>query len=181
MSAASGRITEWKHAYQVLGVPLSSSAASIKQSYKQMIRRWHPDLYQEGTPAQAEATQMTKTINESYSLIRNAPLRYHIDAFPNALQREKQVEQDSPIRTPVPSDEPHPRVDRLEFAVRFVCGALVGGLLSLRLFFYFYYFYSQPGTLILSAAATVLLFGFLAARYGDQFWHSFFQRWWIWW
>lgn len=178
MPTVSDRVSEWKHAYQVLGVPLSASAMTIKQSYKQIVRRWHPDLYQEGTPAHAEATQMTKTINESYSLIRNAPLRYHIDAFPNALQREKQVEQDFPIRTPVPSDEPHPRVDRLEFAVRFVCGALLGGLISLRLLLYLY---GQPGTLILCMAGTIMLFGFLAARYGDQFWHTFLQRWWIWW
>lgn len=177
MAVSQGSISDWKHAYQVLGVPLSASAASIKQNYKKMVKRWHPDLYQNGTSAQAEATQMTKVINESYSLIKNAPLRYHFDAFPTRPQHESR-EAPSPPSSTWNSAEPHVRVDRLEFSIRFVCGALLGGLISLRSFFFLY---AQPGSLILSAVSMMLLFGFLAARYGDQFWHSFFRHWWIWW
>lgn len=178
MFTSSDRITEWKHAYQVLDVSLPASPISIKQSYKQMIRRWHPDLYQNGTSAHAEATQMTKTINESYSLIKNAPPRYHVDAFPIRPQRESREHPNPPFSRTSNSGATYGRVDRLEFAVRFVCGSLLGGLISLRLFFYLY---DQPRVLILSAAATIMLFGFLAARYGDEFWHSFFRHWWIWW
>lgn len=178
MSTASDPITEWKRAHQVLGVPLFASPRSIKQSYKQMVRRWHPDLYQDGTSAHAEATQMTKVINESYSLIKNAPLRYHADAFPIRPQHERREEASPRSSLTSNSGDTYGRVDRLEFAVRFVSGSLLGGLISLRLFFYLY---DQPRILILSAAATIMLFGFLAARYGDEFWHSFFRHWWIWW
>ncbi len=72
MSAAD--ISELKRAYSLLDVPCSASARSIKQAYRRIAKRWHPDRYQAGTPAHAEATQMMKCINEAYALIENAPL-----------------------------------------------------------------------------------------------------------
>jgi hypothetical protein len=70
-------INELRRAYQLLDVPYSASERSIKQAYRRITKRWHPDRYTSGTPAHAEATQMMKLINEAYSQIANAPLHYY--------------------------------------------------------------------------------------------------------
>lgn len=69
MPVTDDQIEELKHAYQVLGAPLSASPSLIKQTYRQLIKRWHPDIYPTGTEAYAEATQMTTLINGAYSEI----------------------------------------------------------------------------------------------------------------
>ncbi|MCU1243934.1 MAG: heat shock protein DnaJ-like protein [Candidatus Acidoferrum typicum] len=85
-------LAELRHAYQVLGVSQGTSAPSIKKTYRRLVKRWHPDLYPNGTPAQAEATQMTRLINEAYSAIVDAPLRDYTDTYPNqAGQRSRQT------------------------------------------------------------------------------------------
>jgi hypothetical protein len=70
-----------------------------------------------------------------------------------------------------------PKTDRLEFWVRFVCGALFGALVSIRLVLDLF---DQPAVLVMSIVAAVLGFGFAAARYGDKFWYSIFRHWWFW-
>jgi hypothetical protein len=70
-------IDELRRAYRLLDVPYSASERSIKQAYRRVTKRWHPDRYASGTPAHAEATQMMKLTNEAYSQIANAPLRYY--------------------------------------------------------------------------------------------------------
>src|SRR5690348_13552951 len=67
MPIAECQVAELKRAYQTLGVPFSASALSIKQGYRRIAKRWHPDLYPTGTPAYDEATQMMKRINEAFS------------------------------------------------------------------------------------------------------------------
>jgi DnaJ-class molecular chaperone len=48
MPVLDDQSAEWKHAYQVLGVPRYASAHAIKAAYRKLVKRWHPDLY---TPA----------------------------------------------------------------------------------------------------------------------------------
>lgn len=79
MPIAECQVAELKRAYQTLGIPFSASALSIKQAYRRIAKRWHADLYPTGTPAYDEATQMMNRINEAYSLIQHAPLRYHVE------------------------------------------------------------------------------------------------------
>lgn len=178
MPTVEDQILELKHAYQVLGVPLFASGSMIKQTYRKLLKRWHPDLYATRTPAYAEATQMTKLINEAYSAIENAPLRYHIDACPPAATRGKQGARASSNEQPSRSSENPPETDWLEFWIRFVFGAFVGALLSVRVFLFYY---DEPTILIPATVGLILGFGFVAAQSGDNFWHSLFRRWWIWW
>ena len=70
-------IDELRRAYQLLEVPYSASERSIKQAYRRITKRWHPDRYTSGTPDHAEATQMMQLINEAYSQVANAPLSYY--------------------------------------------------------------------------------------------------------
>jgi DnaJ domain len=177
MPIAESQLSELKHAYQILGVPPSASAPSIKQTHRKLIKRWHPDLYVNGTSDHAEATRMTKMINEAYMAIHNAPLRYYIEPNPLAQASSGQAKRPSTNESTGISIETLPKTDRLEFWVRFVCGALFGILVSFRLALDFF---DQPAILATAVAAAIVGLGFAAARYGDKFWYSIFRHWWFW-
>jgi hypothetical protein len=127
MPTVDDQIAEWKHAYQVLGVPQHASARVIKAAYRKLVKRWHPDLYTPGTSQHADATQMSMLINEAYSEIAHAPLRYTSSS--SGIGRTPRPQPQTPsgptINIQINPFKP-PRVDRLEFWVRFVCGALFG-------------------------------------------------------
>jgi curved DNA-binding protein CbpA len=178
MPAPEDQVAEWKHAYQILDVPPSASADSIKLAYRRLVKRWHPDHYASGTQEYAEATQMTKLINGAYSAIENAPLCSHIDTFPADYAKSGEAYWPSASNSSdIPGKSP-PKTDWLEFWIRFAFGAMVGALVSFRYFLRFYYL--QPSKLILPALVLILGFGFAAARGGDNFWRSPFRRWWFW-
>ena len=177
MPIAEDQIAELKHAYQILGSPLSASATSIKQTYRKLVKRWHPDRYRSGTPEYDEATQMTKLINGAYTAIENAPLRYHFDACQPAYVKNRQATRPSRNEPPEARRETLPKTDWLEFWIRFVFGAFWGALLSVRILLLHY---DEPGVLI-PVAGLILVLGFAAAQSGDSFWHSLLRRWWLWW
>jgi curved DNA-binding protein CbpA len=183
MFVSGEELERLKHAYQVIGVSQDASAHSIKQTYRRLVKRWHPDLYVGGTTGSIEATQMTKLINEAYSAIADAPLRYYVDAYHPQVSRRSAQTSSAPTGGPIRVNaEKLPKTDKLEFWVRFVCGALVGIFMCFNLFSSLISDFASPNLslLALGASMAVLGFGFGAARYGDQFWHSIFRRWWLW-
>lgn len=126
MPTVDDQVAEWKHAYQVLGVPHYASAHVIKAAYRKLVKRWHPDLYAAGTSEHADATQMSMLINQAHSAIANAPLRYTSNSpVFNQTPQRGDVPSGSTINIRIDAFRPH-RADRLEFWVRFVCGALFG-------------------------------------------------------
>lgn len=177
MGSIEFQLTELKRAYQLLGVPLSASAHSIKQAYRRLVKRWHPDRYPSGTTAHTEATQMSKLINEAYSKIERAPLRYHIEASPPARRTTAQAMRTSPTESTRQTDEKFPNTSRLEFWVRFVCGALFGAIVGLDLLLNFTEF---SAGVVLGMVGLILVFAFASVRYGDKFWYSILRRWWLW-
>jgi curved DNA-binding protein CbpA len=184
MSLGEGQLAEWKQAYRVLGVPLNSSAHSIKQTYRRLSKRWHPDLYAGETPAHVEAARMMTLINEAYSAIANAPLRYHIETYPQRPSRQSgQTTKPSANEPTGLNSQEIPKTDKLEFWVRFACGGVFGIFVSLNLVMS-----AMPDSapsyrpfLALGVLGVVLGSGFAAARYGDKFWYSILRRWWLWW
>src|SRR5260370_21355005 len=80
MRVDESQLSRWKHAYQVLAVPLAASANSIRQAQRRLVKRWHADLYQVGTQGHTDATHMTVLFNEAYAAIERAPLRYFVEA-----------------------------------------------------------------------------------------------------
>src|ERR1700675_2246257 len=127
MSVSDYDITRLTRFYQTLGVPLDASTHSIKQTYRQILKRWHPDLYVSGTPAQAEATQMTKLINEAYSAIADAPLRYYIGSYSGQAKTTDKQPTGSSNGSTIKTGNPKIfRTGKIEVVVRFVCGALFG-------------------------------------------------------
>jgi hypothetical protein len=176
MSIPEDQLEKLKRAYQILGVPLFASALSIKQAYRQLVKRWHPDRYPSGSSSHAEASQMIKLINQAYSEIEHAPLRYYSGDKPRVQQRVKST-------YPLASDTPDaarqavPKTDRLEFWVRFVCGSLLGLFVSFRLILYVA---DSPSILIAGVVGAMFGCGYAAARYGDRFWYSILRHWWFW-
>jgi curved DNA-binding protein CbpA len=167
------QVAELKHAYQVLGVPLSATPIAIKQSYRELIKRWHPDYYAAGTQEQADATQMTQTINESYALIQDAPLRYYHGAFhPDYVAARSGVK-----------DRGYPKVDSIfrfswfEFWVRLIGGAIWGAMFGFRVGLSCY---SNDHAFMACIIFSTIAWAFIVTFAGDKFWQEFFGRWWLW-
>lgn len=171
------QLKELERAYQVLGVPLSASALSITKTYHRVAKRWHPDLYSSGTAAYVEATRMMKLINDAYLAIKHAPLRYHSGTHPMAGRGRRPPTRLSETESTNPVRAAFPVTDRLEFWIRFVCGALLGALMSFSLVLNFF---EHPNVFIFGTASLIVVCGVAAARYGDRFWRSVLKYWWLW-
>ncbi len=174
------QIAEWMAAYRVLGVPLSATAISIKENYRRLMKRWHPDLFANGSEKQSEANRMTSLINQAYEKIENAPLKYYENnrspapaAWPNGsrpMGRRAFVDPPDPFRN----------MERVEFWVKFGIGGVFGALFGLGSLLRLYT-YQDPGTwgALAILAGTMLLFGIGSVKGGDKFWDVIFRRsWW---
>jgi len=169
MPANPSRFSNVKRAYELLGVPDSASTHVIKHAYRVMAKRWHPDLYRAGTPEQADAARMMELINEAYSAIQRAPLRY----VPQPTEQASGPVDDIPV---VSESGPLVAMDQLEFWVRFVCGSILGIFISAGFVLRTNVFFSElsPALVVCVAVAIVLACGFGAARGGDRFWYAIF-------
>lgn len=172
-----------ERAYRVLNAAPDASALAIKHAYRKLLKRWHPDLQQAGTTAHSESTEMSRRINEAYALIQHAPLRYGRFASgknvsPQAKETQNAAWQEFILRQALRAEvNAQTHMDRVEFWVRFVCGAIFGCgvafVLSLDVL-------SYPGSQkAYPDAVTVPVFllivvalGYGSARLGDRFWYA---------
>ena len=53
--------------YKILGLNPGATDDEIKKAYKQMAKKYHPDLNQNS----AEAAEMMKKVNEAYDILIN--------------------------------------------------------------------------------------------------------------
>jgi len=58
--------TERKY-YAILELPYGADFKAIKASYKKLLRKYHPDLYQNQPEKLEKAKKVTEKINEAYS------------------------------------------------------------------------------------------------------------------
>lgn len=73
-------MAEKRDYYEVLGVQKGAGADEIKKSFRQMAKKYHPDLH----PNDKEAEQKFKEINEAYEVLSDADKRAKYDQFGHA-------------------------------------------------------------------------------------------------
>src|SRR3989338_7966640 len=73
-----------KNYYTILGVDKNATKEEIKKAYKQMAKKYHPDLNKE-----ADATEKFKEINEAVSVLGDEQKRQQYDQFGDADQYKK--------------------------------------------------------------------------------------------
>lgn len=66
---------EFKDYYKVLGVTPKSSSKEIKETYRRLARKYHPDV----NPGDASAEERFKEINEAYEALRDEKKRARYD------------------------------------------------------------------------------------------------------
>src|SRR5262249_8039979 len=126
MTADGQTVEKLRKAYRVLDVPEAASALAIKSNYRKLIKRWHPDRPATNAASSAEAMMMTKLINEAYSLIENAPLRYYAGGKGSQTAQTKSAEPKIHSVNDVDLSDMFFNEKRIEYAVRIVCGAISG-------------------------------------------------------
>ena len=60
-----------KDPYQVLGITSTASDEEVKEAYRRLARKYHPDNYSADNPLADLATEKMKEINEAYDAIKN--------------------------------------------------------------------------------------------------------------
>ena len=114
---------------------------------------------------------MMKVINEAYAVIQDAPLCYHMErAYPPVSEKGSYAAGRSSTRRHRDAGVHKRRLaDYVGLWVRFICGALLGTLMSLNLGLYFV---GHPVVLIAGGGGLILGCGWGAAKYGDKIWYE---------
>ena len=60
---------ELRSAYAVLGLQPGASLQEVRQQFKNLVRRWHPDRFANDPQGRAEANDRLRVINSAYSTI----------------------------------------------------------------------------------------------------------------
>ena len=68
-----------KDYYELLGIDRNADADTIKQAYRKLAKKYHPDLH----PGDAEAERMFKEVNEAYSVLSDPQKKSNYDQFGN--------------------------------------------------------------------------------------------------
>ena len=66
--------------YEVLGVDKNADEATIKKAYRQLAKKYHPDM----NPGDKEAEKKFKEASEAYAILSDAEKRRQYDQFGHA-------------------------------------------------------------------------------------------------
>ncbi|MBE3561453.1 MAG: DnaJ domain-containing protein [Ktedonobacteraceae bacterium] len=107
--------------YSILEVPATATLEQIKQAYRRLVRRYHPDLNKETRDTQI------KRLNEAYEILSDAAKRAAYDALlleelrHAALQRTLRHQREALQRRtePSPATPAKPREPKMTWAEGF--------------------------------------------------------------
>ena len=88
--------------YQILGVSRDASEDEIRQAYRRLAKKYHPDL----NPGDAQAAQKMNEINEAYDLLKNPQAYRQQQAQQRAQQQARQAYQNGPQNQGRPARRP---------------------------------------------------------------------------
>jgi curved DNA-binding protein len=78
---------DFKDYYEILGVPLDAEKKVIKQTYRELAKKYHPDV----NPGNKAAEEKFKTINEAYQVLSDTEKRKKYDELRAQYQRWQQT------------------------------------------------------------------------------------------
>ena len=78
---------DFKDYYEILGVPPNAEKKVIKQTFRQLAEKYHPDV----NPGNKEAEEKFKTINEAYQVLSDAEKRKKYDELRAQYQHWQQT------------------------------------------------------------------------------------------
>src|SRR5688500_10154061 len=80
---------EFKDYYAILGVSKTASAKEVKQAFRKMARKYHPDV----NPGDKSAEARFKEINEAYEVIGDPEKRKKYDALGSNWKMYEQAQR----------------------------------------------------------------------------------------
>jgi curved DNA-binding protein len=95
MTTTGNAMRNFRNYYQILGVDRNASLAEIKRAYRQLARRYHPDL----NPGDKTAEERFKLISEAYQVLSDSQKRAEYNRFGQYWQ-QKGFQGEPPPRTP---------------------------------------------------------------------------------
>ena len=129
--------------YAIFGVPPSASQEEIRAAHRELVKRYHPDIYSTGDD-KARATERLQAINEAYAVLGNAERRKEYDdsrvepprrAEPAAQERPAQVRRGRSAPRPAAPPRPVRVRNKLQWKKKFfTLPWLVGVLAAVTLF-----------------------------------------------
>ena len=78
---------DFKDYYEILGVPSNAKKKVIKQTYRELAKKYHPDV----NPGNKGAEEKFKTINEAYQVLSDTEKRKKYDELRVQYQRWQQT------------------------------------------------------------------------------------------
>jgi curved DNA-binding protein len=78
---------DFKDYYEILGIPPDAEKKIIKQTYRELAKKYHPDV----NPGKKEAEEKFKTINEAYQVLSDTEKRKKYDELRAQYQHWQQT------------------------------------------------------------------------------------------
>ncbi|NJL06344.1 MAG: DnaJ domain-containing protein, partial [Chloroflexaceae bacterium] len=74
----------FRNYYEILGVTQDTTVEQLKKSYRQLARRYHPDL----NPGDKAAEETFKAISEAYEILSDEDKRFQYDQYKRYWQQK---------------------------------------------------------------------------------------------